>query len=464
MCGVPHQAVDHHVAKLVAAGRKVAICDQVEDPRAARGLVRRDITRVVTPGTVLDPESLVPSAPSYLAALVPGAAEWGVAFLDLSTGRFRAGAVPAPRVEDALALFRPREILLPEEAPVAGVPGRPVAPREPRGGPPRARGPARAVGGRGRRGHYAVRDAARRDRARRGAGPALVRPPDGPRRVGRRHAGALRIVGRLRRAQPLRHSRPHAHAPGARGRCGRLWRIRPSIRSTSSRAGTPWTSSSAVRRSRRGCRRLSRASATSNGDSRGSPSGRRVRGRWPPSAPGFGPRPAVADAAGPLLAGRFRFAARDDPGHVRLRRGDRVDPGSGASRARFGGRSDPRRRRRRARRAARAAARRAERHPRDRGRGAPPLRASRRVKVRFNRVFGYSLEVSNAHRDKVPADWIRKQSLANAERYFTTGAEGARGEDPRRRGPDRRDRGPPLRSAARGARARRRPRPARRPW
>ena len=116
MCGVPHQSVEHHIARLVSAGRKVAVCDQVEDPRAARGLVRRDITRVVTPGTVLDAESLVPDAPSYLAALAPGEPDCGLAFLDLSTGRFHAGVVPASRVEDALALFRPREILLPEAA------------------------------------------------------------------------------------------------------------------------------------------------------------------------------------------------------------------------------------------------------------------------------------------------------------------------------------------------------------
>src|SRR5262249_15851846 len=71
MCGVPHHSVEHHIARLVAAGRKVAVCDQVEDPRAAKGLVRRAITRIVTPGTVLDPESLSPGAPSYLCALVP---------------------------------------------------------------------------------------------------------------------------------------------------------------------------------------------------------------------------------------------------------------------------------------------------------------------------------------------------------------------------------------------------------
>ncbi|HVQ55051.1 MAG TPA: DNA mismatch repair protein MutS, partial [Thermoanaerobaculia bacterium] len=122
MCGVPHQSVEHHISKLVSAGRKVAVCDQVEDPRTAKGLVRRDITRVVTPGTVLDAESLVPDAPSYLAALVPGEPDWGLAFLDLSTGRFHAGVVAASRVEDALALFRPREILLPEGAAEPGFP------------------------------------------------------------------------------------------------------------------------------------------------------------------------------------------------------------------------------------------------------------------------------------------------------------------------------------------------------
>ena len=60
MCGVPWHAAEQHIARLVAAGRKVAVCDQVEDPRAAKGLVKRDITRIVTPGTVLDPGALVP--------------------------------------------------------------------------------------------------------------------------------------------------------------------------------------------------------------------------------------------------------------------------------------------------------------------------------------------------------------------------------------------------------------------
>ncbi|HYB53092.1 MAG TPA: DNA mismatch repair protein MutS, partial [Thermoanaerobaculia bacterium] len=123
MCGVPFHSADHHIARLVAAGRKVAVCDQVEDPRSAKGLVRRDITRIVTPGTVLDPDSLLPAEPSYLAAVVPDDSEAEVALLDLSTGLFQAGRVPASRLNDLFALFRPREVLLPEGAPLPATPG-----------------------------------------------------------------------------------------------------------------------------------------------------------------------------------------------------------------------------------------------------------------------------------------------------------------------------------------------------
>src|SRR5947209_777823 len=81
MCGVPYHSAEHHIARLIASGRKVAVCDQVEDARSAKGLVRRDITRIVTPGTVLDPASLVPETASFLAALVPRGAQWEAAFL-----------------------------------------------------------------------------------------------------------------------------------------------------------------------------------------------------------------------------------------------------------------------------------------------------------------------------------------------------------------------------------------------
>jgi DNA mismatch repair protein MutS len=116
MCGIPHHALESYLGKILAAGLKVAICDQVEDPAQAKGLVRREVTRVVTPGTVSDPELLDGKEENLLAALVwDGAGEKKAgsgAFLDLSTGTFyvRRWKDAEDAVED-LALIRPREIL-----------------------------------------------------------------------------------------------------------------------------------------------------------------------------------------------------------------------------------------------------------------------------------------------------------------------------------------------------------------
>ncbi len=112
MCGVPYHALETYLGKLLAAGLKVAICDQVEDPAHAKGLVKREVTRVVTPGTVSDPELLEGKEENLLAALVWDGEAGGAAFLDLSTGSFfvrRWGTVEVG-IED-LALLRPREIL-----------------------------------------------------------------------------------------------------------------------------------------------------------------------------------------------------------------------------------------------------------------------------------------------------------------------------------------------------------------
>ncbi|HSS76354.1 MAG TPA: DNA mismatch repair protein MutS, partial [Thermoanaerobaculia bacterium] len=114
MCGVPHHALEGYLAKLLAAGLKVAICDQVEDPATAKGLVKREVTRVVTPGTVSDPGLLEGKEENFLAALVwEKSVEAGAgAFLDLSTGTFfvRRWRSAEEAVED-LALLRPREVL-----------------------------------------------------------------------------------------------------------------------------------------------------------------------------------------------------------------------------------------------------------------------------------------------------------------------------------------------------------------
>ena len=89
LAGVPHHAGEGYIARLVAKGYKVAICEQIGDPKSAKGLVKREVVRVITPGTVIDPAMLTSSAATYLMAIAPGTkgADWGMALLDISTGR-----------------------------------------------------------------------------------------------------------------------------------------------------------------------------------------------------------------------------------------------------------------------------------------------------------------------------------------------------------------------------------------
>ncbi len=122
MCGFPHHQVDTYTARLVRAGLSVAICDQVENPKAARGLVRREVIRVVTPGTVTDPSELDAKRNSWVAAVASASPALGAAFLDASTGEFLAwqsphGADPWEPLSDRLEAFAPREIVYPQDYP-----------------------------------------------------------------------------------------------------------------------------------------------------------------------------------------------------------------------------------------------------------------------------------------------------------------------------------------------------------
>src|SRR6185437_1075823 len=114
MCGVPFHAAEGYISKLIRRGYKVAICDQVEDPRLAKKLVRREVTRVVTPGTAAD-SSLTAEENNFLAAVVLSDARAGFAALDLSTGEFRAtefsGEGASQRIEEELTQLRPKEML-----------------------------------------------------------------------------------------------------------------------------------------------------------------------------------------------------------------------------------------------------------------------------------------------------------------------------------------------------------------
>src|SRR4026207_2222288 len=91
MCGVPFHAVDGYITRLVKRGFRVAICDQIEDPKQAKGVVKRDVTRVVSPGPLPAASSLAAREPAFLLALAPGPGDrLGVALLDASTGEFLA--------------------------------------------------------------------------------------------------------------------------------------------------------------------------------------------------------------------------------------------------------------------------------------------------------------------------------------------------------------------------------------
>ena len=123
MAGAPHHAIEGYVARLVERGYKVAICDQVEDPSKAKGLVRREVTRVITPGVVLDSSSLAAQQANYLLG-VAGSGPFGVAYLDISTGEFLASeAADAYQLAEELVRVEPREVRLSEATRTALGPG-----------------------------------------------------------------------------------------------------------------------------------------------------------------------------------------------------------------------------------------------------------------------------------------------------------------------------------------------------
>jgi DNA mismatch repair protein MutS len=145
MAGFPHHQLESYLSKIIAGGLRAAICEQVEDPKKAKGLVKREVTRIVTPGTVTDDALLDPRESNHLAAVFfagdshtnpkrqRGSADnpaltqpansslalrvsVGLAWIDLSTGKFSASVVPAARLADELARIAPSECLLPESA------------------------------------------------------------------------------------------------------------------------------------------------------------------------------------------------------------------------------------------------------------------------------------------------------------------------------------------------------------
>jgi DNA mismatch repair protein MutS len=118
MCGVPYHSVDGYIARLMKKGYKIAICEQVEDPRTAKKLVHREVTRVLTPGTVVEEMLLEPKDHNYLGSFCVMDEGIGLAFMDLSTADFLATEFlcddPWQKAIDELTRFSPREIIIPE--------------------------------------------------------------------------------------------------------------------------------------------------------------------------------------------------------------------------------------------------------------------------------------------------------------------------------------------------------------
>lgn len=114
LCGVPHHAVSPYISKLVGQGYKVAVCEQVEDPKKAKGIVKREVTRVVTPGLVVDTDTLEATENNFLVSVSANKKSWGIASLDLSTGEFKASELCDRRaLMEEVIRIGPREVLAP---------------------------------------------------------------------------------------------------------------------------------------------------------------------------------------------------------------------------------------------------------------------------------------------------------------------------------------------------------------
>jgi DNA mismatch repair protein MutS len=114
MAGFPHPALESYLAKLVQAGQRAAVCEQVEDPRFAKGLVKREVVRVVSPGTLTDEALLDPKAANYLVAVVEVKGKLGLAWVEVSTGQFSLTGVSRTELADEVARLNPAEALVSE--------------------------------------------------------------------------------------------------------------------------------------------------------------------------------------------------------------------------------------------------------------------------------------------------------------------------------------------------------------
>ena len=449
MAGVPHHALEVYLARLVRAGFKVAICDQVETaPAKGRQLIRREVVRLVTPGTVTEAGLLEGRLHNFLAALWRAGDHLGVALVDVTTADFWVGeSSDVDGLTEALLLRRPAEVLLPP-------------------GIRAGRSARRASAGGGRGGH--ARDAAAfglreaEDRLRAHFRVTAVEGLGLPRRGGAiRAAGA--VLGYLQETQQA----PPAHLTRIqtlaledhltldesaarnlelveslqdRGDAGTLLSAmdrtphvdgRPAPPPVAPPAAPPAAGDrGAARRGRAPSWRRPRSWPTSGSRSTGSATSRAWRAAWRSAwrrprdlggAPGDARArcPALREhaerCADPLVR-QCAEAVEDlgrSPEDARGRAGRRA--AAHAPR----GRPDPRIVEPRARRAPARGAGGARVDRGARGAGARAHRHLRSLRVRYNRVFGYGIEIPKSQERRVPEDYVRRQTLVGAERYVT---------------------------------------------
>ena len=437
LAGVPVKAVDEYVSRLLALGRRVAICEQLEDPAEAQGIVRRDVVEIITPGTVLEDKLLAAKRNNYVIAIA-GRAPFGLAIVDLSTGEFELREVAGEAdLRDELGRLEPAEVVVPEESePPPGawhVTVRPAWRFDAELGEERLAS------------WFDVKSSlgfgldARRDGRLLAASGALlgyleeVRPTGldhlRPPRVDR--AGRVMYLDEMTRrnlelVEPLRAGEgasllellDRTRTPmGARLLRRRLLRplvdadeIAPRLDAVQEFVERPGERAD-VRRALRPIRDLERLAA------------RIATGRaGPRELLGLGlsldALPGLAAALDGLEAGRLvELRARFDPlQDVAARIREAINPDTphalkdgGVIRAGFSADLDDLRGLR-----GNAVDTIAGMQLRERERTGIDT-----LKIGFNRVFGYYLEVTKSKLDRVPEEWIRRQTLTNAERYLT---------------------------------------------
>src|SRR5574341_1279944 len=114
LAGVPYHAAERYLAKLLEAGQKVVVCEQTEEASPSKKLVNREVVEIITPGTITVEGALDSARPNYLASLYPQGQRWGLAFLELSTGEFKAKQAEQNQILERLKVLQPSEILIPK--------------------------------------------------------------------------------------------------------------------------------------------------------------------------------------------------------------------------------------------------------------------------------------------------------------------------------------------------------------